>query len=420
MTSRSRGATTRRAFWNLVDQVVSSLSNALVTVLVARSASATEFGWFAIAFTTSLLLLSAVRHVVNAPLLLTASALTGERFRTEARTAAGACLVLGAWLGGAVVGVGLLVGGSAGTGLLMAGLTLPALLLQDVLRYVGQASGRPQDAALNDTVWLVALLVALGALASAGVGTGSTYVLAWGGTAGLAALVALGRVRWLPQPAGSLAWTWRLRSTSKWLLLEFMAAYGSVQVVLLTVGGVAGAAAAGAWRGTQTLLGPVNVLGMAARSFLVPELVRRPDLSAGQRLRAAGLLSGVLVVANLVYGGALLALPAAAGEQVLGETWALARDYLLPLTLWSAAVGVSLGPLSVLQTLGRTRAAAGVSVLLALVMPVTAGAGLALGGGLGAAYGVVLAQVAVGPVWWVVLRRAVRSGSPSGQPAEVR
>jgi len=416
LTSRTRGATTRRGIWNLADQVVSSLSNGAVTVLVARTVSATEFGWFAVAFTTSLLLLSVVREIVSQPFLLESSALTAEPFREQARAAAGAVVVFGTVLGLGVVAGGVAVQGSGGAGLVMAGITLPGLFLQDLLRFVGLARGRPQDAALNDTVWLVALAVVLGALISADVRAGWAYILAWGATAAAAAGVAAIRAGVLPRPFGALRWTWTRRGTSGWLVLELAAAYGSVQVVILLVGGVAGAAAAGAWRGTQTLLGPVNVLGMAALSFLVPELLRRPDLSHGRRIRAAAALSGVLVVANVTYGAVLLALPEAAGEQVLGATWASARAYLLPLTVWSAAVAMSLGPLSVLQTLGRIRAAAGVSIRLLPVLLTAAAVGLLLGGGRGAAYGVMLAQLAIVPVWWQVLLRAVREAGGAVTP----
>lgn len=404
---RGRRATGRRAVWNVVDQVVSSLSNAAVTIVVARSVPADAFGRFAIAFTLSLLVLSAVRQLVNAPFLLMSSASTGAAFRREAREAGGAAVTWGVLLGAPVALCGLLLGGTLGAAVVAAGVTLPLLFWQDVLRYVGQAAGRPQDAALSDTVWLAALAVALGVLVGTGETTAWVYVAAWSGTAAVAAAVATARLGWLPALHGGLRWTWDRRDTSRWLLLEILAAYGSVQVVVLVVAALAGTAAAGAWRGVQTLLGPVNVLGMAARSFLVPELVRRPDLAPSVRLRAAAALSGVLVVANLGYGGVLLALPQDVGEQVLGETWTAARTVLLPLTVWSAAVGVSLGPLAVLQTLGRTRAAAGVSLLLAPLLLVAALVGLLLGGSVAAAYGVMAAQLAVAPVWWVTMRRAV-------------
>lgn len=405
---RRHGSTSGRAVWNLVDQGLSSLSNAAVTVLVARTVPAEVFGRFALAFTTSLLLLALVREMVHQPFLLGASALRGEAFREQARSAGGAAVLAGGMLGGGVLVAAAIVRGPVGESLLVAGLTLPLLFWQDLLRFEAQSAARPREAAINDGVWLLGLAVGLTGLIAADVKVAWAYLLVWGGTAGLASVVAAVRMRLPPRLPGSLRWAWARRSTSRWLLVETMAAYGSVQVVILLLGGVVGAAAAGAWRGTQTLLGPVNVLGMAALSFLIPEVVRRPTLSARGRVRAAAALSGGLLLANAVWGGLLLALPRTAGVQLLGDTWDGARTYLPAITVWSAAVALSLGPLSVLQAVGDTRAAARVSILLSPLLIVAALVGLAFNGGLGAAVGVAVAQLAVVPVWWRVLLRVVR------------
>lgn len=412
------GGLSGRAAWNLIDQVVSSLSNAAVAILVARTVSPTEFGWFAAALTTTLLVLSLVRALVCYPLMITSGGLDEAGLRAAGRSAAGASVLIGVSVGLLLGLVGAAIGGSAGASIAAAGLVLPVILLQDVLRFVALVRGRPQEAALSDGLWLVALLVVLTALERADVDTAWGYVVGWGAGAALAAGVAATRLRWLPRLRGARAWAWERRSTSGWLLAEVTAAFGSAQVVVLLVTAVAGAVAGGAWRGVQTLLGPVNVLGMAARTFIIPELVRRPDLSAARRVRAALALSGLLVVANLVYGGILLALPTAVGEQLLGETWAGARDYLPALTIWSAAVAASFGPLTVLQTVGRARSAAKVSFVLCPLLLGGAGIGLLLGGGLGAAYGVMLAQLAVIPLWWRALQRGATQLPSDPAPAD--
>jgi len=229
------------------------------------------------------------------------------------------------------------------------------------------------------------------------------YAAAWGATGTLAGLVTALRTGWRPVLGGAASWTWSHRRTSRYLFLEIASAYGSVQFAIVLVSVVSGPAAAGAFRGVQTLLGPVNVVGMAATAFIFPGLVRRPTLTRRARLAIAAAFSLALAIANLLYGIVLLNLPFAVGAAILGETWVYSEAVILPFIIWAAAVGLSLGPLAVLQSNGHARAAALCSVALVPLVLLGTAIGIHLDGFRGTAFGIMSAQAAILIAWWAAL-----------------
>ncbi|MBC8093783.1 MAG: hypothetical protein H7Y15_17970, partial [Pseudonocardia sp.] len=61
-------ALVRRAGWNLGEQVVSSLSNSILSFIVANSVDSVTFGGFAVAFTVFALVIGASRAISTSPL----------------------------------------------------------------------------------------------------------------------------------------------------------------------------------------------------------------------------------------------------------------------------------------------------------------------------------------------------------------
>jgi O-antigen/teichoic acid export membrane protein len=102
----------RRAGWNIVDQAVSSLSNLLVSLLIARSVDETAFGGFTIAFTIFTLLTGFSRACVTFPLGVRFADAATEKFAFAAASALGCSLVLALIAGVCCVGAGLLIGGA--------------------------------------------------------------------------------------------------------------------------------------------------------------------------------------------------------------------------------------------------------------------------------------------------------------------
>ena len=410
-SSRGRGLTGRAA-WNFGDQALSSISNAGVVLVVAHVLGVNEFGQFAIGFTIVTLVLQLVRQLVSMPLVLTTSNLSAGPLRNQARLAVGASISLGAVLAMGIACMAPLFAKSMAGTLLGLAVALPGVFTQDTLRFAAFAAGRPSRAALSDAIWLVAVGASLAALAVSGRATPGMYMAAWGLSGTLAGIVAMWQSGVWPRLPGAMHWTWSHRKTSGLLFVEIAAAYGSAQIAVLMISGAVGPAAAGALRGAQTLLGPVNVVGMAAISFLIPELVRRPHLGRRGRMLAAAGVGGFIAFADLVLGITLLAVPSWVGEALLGSTWSGARQVLLPITLLTLSVALSLGPLAVLQSMGRVGAAALCSIGLFPVMLASTVVGLHVGGLTSAAYAMAAAQFAVLLAWWpTLLRYAGKTGT---------
>src|SRR6476661_3637246 len=92
--ARARGFA-RRASWNVVDQILSALSNVLLSLIVARTVSASAFGAFSIAFLVFSLLVAVNRAAIGQPLQITFSSADPQRFKLAARHGLGASLVAG-------------------------------------------------------------------------------------------------------------------------------------------------------------------------------------------------------------------------------------------------------------------------------------------------------------------------------------
>jgi O-antigen/teichoic acid export membrane protein len=394
-----------RALGNAVDQGVSSLSNALAVLLAAGGLGVGEFGWFAVGLTVALLTSNLTRPVTGVLLVLVGARLEGADARAASRRAAGAGLGWGAALGGlTVLAAAALPLPPAGRAVLVvAGLALPALVVQDCLRYVCFRDGRPWRALLSDGTWLAVIVVGLPLLRAGGVSSGSAFLAVWALGAAAGTALALAREGWLPETRTGLAWSWRNRHVARYVLTEQVAAQGAAQLAVLLVGTVVGVHAAGGFRGAQTLLGPITVLQMAALSFVVPELVRRPHLDRRQRMLVALAVGVPLGAANVVFGVIIGALPRPIGEMLLGDAWADTSAMLLPMAVWAAAVAMTIGPLCVLQAMGRVDITARISLVLGPLLLGGALVGAHLGGAPGAAWGMAAAGWAVLLLWWPAL-----------------
>ena len=102
---------TRRVGWGVLDQGISSLSNFVLGILVARTLPAAEFGAFALAFVTFAFIISASRGPSTDPLMARFSRASPEQWRAAAGAAAGTALSVGVLAGVVCLLVGLVIGG---------------------------------------------------------------------------------------------------------------------------------------------------------------------------------------------------------------------------------------------------------------------------------------------------------------------
>jgi O-antigen/teichoic acid export membrane protein len=389
-----------RVGWNIADQALSSLTNAALSILVARSVDAHSFGAFAICFSAYSLVIGANRAFISDPLTIRFSDATSESFRSARSHAVAAAAAVGA-----AASVILLVGALTQSGdlryaLLALALTMPGLTMQDALRLSFITEGRPRAAAMSDFLWGVLQIGGVAVLLFADVSSVAVFVIVWGAAAGVAALYGMVRTKVLPAARGTRRWVREQLHLSGFFVAEFTLATGSFQVAFLLVGAIGEVADVGSLRGAQVLLGPLNVAFYGFTFFAVPELVRRRALPRRTHVASALALSASLLTLTLVWGVLLLQLPEAGGRQLLGDAWEGARPVMPVMTAWAAAVAASVGPICVLKAFGAARELFRLSLLLGTLLLSLGVLGAAEGGAEGAALGFAIAQWLLVPLAW--------------------
>ncbi len=406
-------AVTGRAFWGIADQAFSSLTNFVLSAVVARNTSPDGFGAFALIFSTYVLVVGIARTMTTLPIVVRFSAVDDRTWRGAAAATTGSAFMLGILGGLAAAGVALAFPGGRAS-LLVLAVCLPGLLLQEAWRHAFIARGKPSAAFLNDLVWAVALVPGM-VLAARNSTSPAPFVLAWGVSGSLAAVAGIAQARVLPRPSVAFAWLRDHRDLSTRAVGEFVANTGSTQLVIYATGALGGLAAAGALRGGQVLLGPLNTAFQGIWIVGLAEFVRvlrwRPHLFT----RVAIGLSLLLGMGAVAYAVTFLAFGDTLGPIVLGKTWEQARSVLLPLSLAAVAWGLWLGAtvgLRALQEFGRSlrvrSIVSGLNVIGGLV-------GAVLGGATGAAWGLGITYMLGVGLWWREFAKARRKPSQAAQ-----
>ncbi|CAO5228657.1 MATE family efflux transporter [Frankia sp. AgKG'84/4] len=402
----TRGSSRSRAIWTLVDQVLSSGTNAVMSFVIARSVSTSEFGAFGVAFAIFSLMIGFSKAAGTAPLGIRFADAQPRVFRAAAAAGVGTAFAVGLLSGVVTLLVGLGVGGSVGAALVAMGLVFPALLLQDAWRQVFFAEGRPAAAALNDGVWAVVQFVAIFALIVRDVSTSWAMLLAWGGAAAVAAVLGIYQAGFGPATGQVRTWLVDHRDINGYMSAEYLTVQGAQQASTLLLGALNAIDIVGALRGVQTLLGPTTILAVGIVSWAIPEFSRRKDMSPAARLRAAYALSAVIVSVGVIWGTIFLVLPESVGHALLGDTWAQTHHLLALSIVQQAGPAATVGPACMLYALGKAKLTFRANLILApqlLVYPVI---GLELGGGTGAVVGYIAAFWITVPFWFLLLRSA--------------
>ena len=405
-TKRALG---RKAGWNLVDQAISSLGSAVSAFLIARAVGAEEFGVFGICFAILNFLVGVHRSLGSQAYAIRYSL---ERSGDDPRRA-GDCLAVA--LATAAIAAPLIVGG----GFLMDGraqvLALvifaalqPFLLMQDAVRSTLLAQGRPRDASLNDAL-TTAVQVAGGATAAA-LGAGIDAMIAvWCTGAVVGSFFGFRQLHALPRLHRLRGWLRDVGQVGYPLLGEWAALAGAAQIAFLGIGAIAGVAALGSIRAAQTLLGPLGTFGLAVTAFAVPHLSAHPQSPRSAR-KFGLLISGMLVMVDLAWGGVLLVLPDSVGTALLGASWTGSQVVLLPLLIQQVAIAMTVGPNTLLAALSQTSRSFKLAVVHGVLLAVLGLLGALLLDVRAATYGFALASTLVVPVAWWQLTRGAASG----------
>jgi hypothetical protein len=316
----------------------------------------------------------------------------------------GALICLGA--------VPVVVWGSTDLGhaLLVLAAAFPFLVLQDLGRYLGFATGRPGFALLLDVIWTV-LMVAAVLLLVPPTASVTALVAAWTGTgaaAGLLTVVHYGGGQFRAAPL-SLLWIRQTWTVSWRYLVSFTATQGAILVSSLILMLTSGPAALAAVRGAVLVYRPYTTLDAAAGTGSISDIARQ-RLRGQALLRRCGRTSALLAALALGNVLVVLALPDALGRAVLGATWPLTQAVLVPAGLQLVLVGICTGARVGLFGLKAIDTVLRLEVVLMPLQAALAIAGGILDGAVGFYWGVAAGQAVMTTSWCLALVR--RSQAP--------
>lgn len=273
-----KSRTGKRLVLGFADQGVSSLTNVLLVVSVARVSSPGSYGAFALCLTGLTFTMAIQRNSLGTLFKVRGVSHEDNFADVEARTMFSlslAYVVIGLTI---TVTMGYLAGalGPSSTSLWLLVLFGQLIMLQDVLRCAALAYRRPASALLSDVAWLVAVVVPLTAdVASDAITvTALGYTLAWLFGLGLGLVVLLLALRARFHFRGAYGWVLRNVADLWRLLAQATLAQTVPVVVAILVATFLSLNDTGALRGAQLLIGPLALLFTAVRLVIVPELVR--------------------------------------------------------------------------------------------------------------------------------------------------
>lgn len=408
MLSKLSGSGGRRALWTMVDQGLSSLSTAVMSIAVAKVSSGDDFGRFSLAFVVYTFLIGIARALASTPFIIHHGGEGGDDLQDSGARAAGLAIVLGLVGGGVVIVVAGLFGGQYRAPMIAMSIFMMALLLQDTWRMLLISVGRPAAATLQDSVVIVLQICTFAGCVVTGHTLATHMILAWAVPTALASV--FGIFQWGKIPVWN---AWREFLTVHWLssrfmLLEYLAVQGASQLAWLLIPVLGDAKDVAALRGGMTLLGTLNIVGNSVYMFALAETVRRGETRRGPLMKMGMVVTGSIGIITAVVGGTLVLLPESVGYLLLGETWKLAAVTMLPLTLYMIGVSFSTGPQAVMRAIADTRSTFRVNLLLGPALLVCVCLGQYLGKAEGAAWGFAAATVLTAPLWWLMAARSVR------------
>ena len=342
------GSLFRRFGWAFADQLLSSGTNFLLGLLVARTVGVRDLGAFSVAYATFTFSLGGVRSVATELLVIRHSALSAHEWRDGIKRAAGTALLAGIVIGAGSLIAGAILGGAVGTVLTILGVSLPFLLVQDVSRFALLARERGAAAFVSDAAWAAVMFTAFALLRNAGVASVTWFTLSWAAAGCVAAAVGLLQLKLLPGgPIAAITWIRSHSDIAPRFLAEFAITTGVSMMTVFAIGGIAGLDDLGRLRAAEILLGPLNIMfggvGLVATAEGVRSLRDSPRrLAHGCRRLSLALAAGVLA-----WGMIVLFVPRGIGESVLRANWDAGRSLVPPLLIsfvgYASTFGGSVG-----------------------------------------------------------------------------
>ena len=399
----------KRITWGLADQGMSSITNFAVSIYIAKTLGAVQYGAFGLAYVTYSFCLNASRGLSTDPLLVRFSGTDVPTWRRAVADCTGTAALTGLVTGAGVMLAALVLHGSARMAFLALGLTLPALMLQDSWRYSFFALGKGAHAFLNDTIWAVTLIPTLVLLNASGHASVFWFVFAWGMGGAVGAAVGPLQARVMPRLFGGWRWIRQHRELGLRYLLEGTSNSASTQLRNYGVGIILGLAAVGYVQAATTLMGPFMVIFLGMGLVTLPEaarVLRRSPRHLTLFCLAVSVGLSLLAIAWTV--ALLVALPRGLGHLALGAIWRPTYPLVLPLAISILGGCMSAGAGAGLHALGAAKRSLRAMVQASALFLVAGLAGAVTDGTVGTMRGAAFAGCAGALMFWWQLRGALR------------
>ena len=396
---------------------MSSISNFAVSIYIARTVGAVQYGAFALAYVTYAFALNASRGLATDPLLVRYSHADLPTWRRAVAGCTATALVVGLVAGVCVILAAALLDGTTRLAFFALGLTLPGLLLQDSWRFSFFALGRGNQAFINDTIWTVVLLPALVVLQVSGHADAFWFVFVWGAAATVAAAVGPLQARVMPKLSAVREWLTQHRDLGLRYLGEGTSNSAQSQLRTYGIGFILGLAAVGYVQAASTLMGRFMVIFFGMGLVTLPEAVRIRRNSPRQLPMFCAVVGGGLALAGLAWGAILLvALPRGLGNLLLHSLWRPTYPLVLPLTISIAGGCVMAGAGTGLHALGAAERSLRAMIIASVVYVACSLVGAALGGATGTVDGAAVATWVGALAFWWHFRNALRSSEAYSSP----
>jgi O-antigen/teichoic acid export membrane protein len=404
----------RRLTWGITDQAMSSLTNFLLSIYIAKTLGAAQFGAFSLAYVTYGFADNASRGLSIEPLLIRFSGTDVATWRHKTAGCTGTALGVGIVTGGCAFVVGAVAGGAIGQAFAALGLTLPGLLLQDSWRYAFFALGRGYHAFINDALWAVVQVPLIVVLKISGHANVFWFVLAWGAGAAVGAVVGAVQARVVPSLVRAKDWLVRHRDLGPRYLVENTGGNAADTLRSYSVSSVLGLAAVGYIQAASTLMGPFRVIFYGMGMLAIPEAAQILRNSPRRLPLFCAAVSIGLALLALMWGLVLfVAMPLGLGHLMLGKLWRPTYPLVLPTALYVAAGCAGIGAGIGLHALGAARRSLRATLLSSALIVVFAIVGAVAGGTLGTMRAVAAVAWVGALISWWQLRQALRERAPT-------
>ena len=346
LAAQGTGHLVRRFGWAFADQLLSSGTNFLLGVLVARTVGVRDLGAFSVAYATFTFSLGGVRAIASELLIIRHSSLAEHEWRDGIRRSIGTALLVGIVIGTGCLVAATTLAGSVSSVLIIVGISLPLLLVQDVSRFALLARRRGAAALLSDAAW-AGDVYCVRAFAGSRLCFCCVVHIQLGGRGVRGRIVGLLQLKVLPcGPITAVRWLRGHSDIAPRLFAEFAITTGVSMVTIFAIGGIAGLGELGRLQAAQIMLGPLNIMFSGVGLVATAEGVRLLRDSPKRLAHDCRWLSLALTMGVLAWGLIIGFVPRSIGEFVLRTigtpaiTAGAAADCLM---CYAATFGASIG-----------------------------------------------------------------------------